>query len=221
MSTESYNLILFVFSAYVLGFIAAMPVGATQLEIARRSLNGFPSSAMMIVAGSVLSDTMYGIIAFYGIAPFLQDKLVVALFWILNAVILIVLGIWAIRESRINIFERKRTLAILRKHNIAFLTGFFLAITNPLMIVWWLLGSRLISEIGIIYKFNSTDNLVFLASGALGIGSYLTMLAFGVFKAKKFFTEQGVRRLTFTFGALLMCLAAYFIFKTAEVIVKV
>jgi threonine/homoserine/homoserine lactone efflux protein len=221
MSTESYNMVLFLLSAYTLGFIAAIPVGATQLEIARRSLNGFPSSAMMIVAGSVLSDTMYGVIAFYGIAPFLQDKVVVALFWILNAVILIVLGIWAIRESRINIFERKHTLAILRKHNIAFLTGFILAVTNPLMIVWWLLGSRLISEIGIIDKFNSTDNLVFLMSGAMGIASYLTLLAFGVFKAKKFFTDQGIRKITFTFGAVLICLAAYFIFKTAEVIVNV
>jgi LysE type translocator. len=54
-----------------MGFVAAVPVGATQLEIARRSLNGYFSSALMIMVGSVISDVMYGIIALFGIAPFL------------------------------------------------------------------------------------------------------------------------------------------------------
>jgi threonine/homoserine/homoserine lactone efflux protein len=97
----------FIIVAYLMGFIAAIPVGATQLEIARRSLNGFPSSAAMLVAGSVISDTMYGVIALFGIAPFLQSPSVTMVFGFANAGILTALGIWALIESKKNIKEKE------------------------------------------------------------------------------------------------------------------
>jgi len=210
------NLLLFISSAFVMGFIAAVPIGATQLEIARRSIHGYYVSALMIVAGSVLSDSLYGVIAFFGIAPFLQDKGIIALFRIVNAVILIGLGFWALRESKVFSIEDKLAGRILSRRHLSFITGFLLAVTNPLMIFWWLTGARIIMDAGIIKQLGHTDIIIFLAAGSLGIGSYLTALAFGVYKAKKFISTGGIRKLTSAFGVILFLLAGYFIFQTVQ-----
>ena len=209
------NIILLVLSAYLMGFAAAVPIGATQLEIARRSLNGYLKSSLMIVAGSVLSDTLYGVIAFFCIAPFLSDKIVIAVFHLLNSIILVLLGIWAIRESRVYNIENKIVKTALSKRHIALITGFSLAVTNPLMIFWWLLGSRMIIDFGIIKQFSQSEIIIFLIAGSLGIGSYLTLLSFGIYKVKRFFTIGGIRKITAVFGIILFGLAIYFIYQSA------
>lgn len=211
-----FNYILFLLSAFVMGFIAAIPIGATQLEIARRSINGYPSSAIMIVAGSVISDTLYGIIAFFGIAPFLSNSTVIAVFWVVNAVIMIVLGIWAIKGSKDDVTANNHLNELLKKRNVAFITGFSLAVTNPLMIIWWLLGAQIVIQFGFVSNFRTADYIVFLLAGAAGIASYLSLLTLGTYKAKKLFSVAGIRKLSFVFGTILFALAGYFIFKSAE-----
>lgn len=204
----------FIVIAYLMGFAAAIPVGATQLEIARRSLNGFPSSAVMLVAGSVISDAMYGVIALFGIAPFLQSPNVTIIFGFVNASILIVLGFWALAESRKKIREDVKSKKILKKKNIAFITGFSLAVTNPIMIYWWLMGHRFLSDFNLIEWGKNPSTIVFLAAGSLGIGSYLILLTFGVYKIKKFFSFSTIKKITAYFGISLFLLAAYFLFKS-------
>jgi len=204
----------FIVIAYLMGFAAAIPVGATQLEIARRSLNGFPSSAVMMVAGSVISDAMYGAIALFGIAPFLQSPSVSVVFGFVNTGILIVLGIWALAESRKTIKENDKERNILRKKNISFITGFSLAVTNPIMIYWWLLGHNFISGFNLIEWGKDPSIIVFLAAGSFGIGSYLLLLTFGVYRIKKFFSMRTIKKITAYFGISLFLLAAYFLFKS-------
>ena len=74
------NTFLFLIVTYILGVFSAIPIGATQIEIAKRSLNSHMRAAYMVAAGSVCSDVMYGFIALFGIAPFLKDKNVIAIF---------------------------------------------------------------------------------------------------------------------------------------------
>src|SRR5665647_2493081 len=94
--TTIINIVLFVFGAYIIGFFAAVPIGASQFEIVKRALNGYVYSALMIAVGTTLSDAMYGIVAFFGIAPFLKDPIVLLIFRLVNSLILLTLGIWAI-----------------------------------------------------------------------------------------------------------------------------
>ena len=208
--------ILFMLCVYTMGFLAAMPIGATQLEIARRSINGYLSSALMIMVGSVMSDVMYGVITFFGLASFLQDPQVVAIFWLVGAGILVVLGVWAIRDGlryqAVDI-DSKRTL---QKHDVAFVTGFSLALTNPFMIIWWLLGARLVKDIGIIERIKTFETLLFLLMGGLGIASYLSLLAFFVYRVKKFFSQRAIQRITIAYGIVLLSLAIYFIVRSAS-----
>jgi threonine/homoserine/homoserine lactone efflux protein len=204
-----------VLSVFFMGFVEAVPIGATQLEIARRSLNGYLSSALMIVVGSVLSDAMYGVIAFWGVAPFLRNNTVLAIFWILGAAASALLGVWAVREGRSNHVATDRSMRLLKKRNLAFLTGFSLAITNPFMIAYWLIGASFLRKVGILHSFQMSDRILLLTAGSLGIASYLVVLAMTVYKVKKFFSDQAIRQITLAFGVVLLILAAYFSFRAA------
>ena len=60
--------------------------------------------------------------------------------------------------------------------------------------------------------------IVFLAAGSLGIGSYLLLLTFGVYRIKKFFPLRTIKKITAYFGISLFLLAAYFLFKSVELL---
>jgi threonine/homoserine/homoserine lactone efflux protein len=91
--------IIFVISAYFTGALAAVPAGPVQLEVVRRSINGHIRSALMVVLGALIVDIFYGLIAFFGIAPYLKEEKIMALFWLAGSAILTVLGIMVIRNS--------------------------------------------------------------------------------------------------------------------------
>jgi threonine/homoserine/homoserine lactone efflux protein len=212
VQTTILNSILFVLGAFVMGFFAAIPIGASQIEIAKRALNGYIYSALMIAAGTTLSDTMYGIIAFFGIAPFLNEPIVIAIFRLINSIILIILGIWAIHGSQVKEDKKNLSQELLKKKKIAFITGFSLALTNPMIMLWWLIGLHFFISVGIIEQNNIYYTIIFLFSGAVGIASYQILLAISVYKSKKFFSEKGVRRLTAILGCILLGIAVYFIY---------
>ncbi len=201
-------------SAYIMGFLAAVPLGATQLEIARRSISGFPRAALMVVAGSVLSDVMYGVFAFLGIAPFLRDTHVMGIFWTVNALILVVLALFALRGAQKPYAGEAAGTVTLHDRRASFVVGFSLAVTNPLMVVWWLLGARVLTDAGLLDPLNGTRAALFLLAGGSGIGSYLTLLTFGIYRAKRFISQRGMRRITVGLGAGLLALALFSIVRS-------
>lgn len=107
---------------YIMGYFTAIPVGATQIEIAKRSFSNLTKAALMIVFGSAMSDTMYGFIAFFGIAPFLKSEVVMSVFWLGASAILFILGIYTL-------LNYKKTFSISAQHDIiknlkvSFITG--------------------------------------------------------------------------------------------------
>ena len=208
------TLIFFIITTYVMGFITAIPVGATQFETIRRSIHGFLPAAAMVVAGSVSSDAIYGVIAVFGLAPFIQNPTVVAVFWMVNAAIMIVIGIWSIKSSNSIHGIDLDTKKLINKKSVAYLTGISLATTNPMMIAWWLLGVRITREICNLGKFGTSENVIFLFAGTLGIGSYLLLLAYMTYKAKHFLTQKTIYRISWTFSIVLFGLAIYFIVKS-------
>ncbi len=126
-----------------MGFFTAIPIGATQIEIAKRSLNNQLQAGLMVVFGSVSSDVMYGFIALFGVAPFLRNQMVIAIFKMVGAAILLILAFFTFRQNtKADIMNL--TDSILKDKRLSFITGFSLALTNPVMIFWWLIGTQVV-----------------------------------------------------------------------------
>ena len=213
------KLMLLIIISYIIGFFTAIPIGATQVEIAKRSMSGYIKEAFMVVAGSAASDLMYGFIAMFGIAPFLKDEKVEAFFWFIGGIILIVLGIFTLIYSDKNSYNNTEKTMLFRSHTSLFI-GFSLAVTNPPIIFWWLFCFEFIKSIGIVPTFESAYTVIFLLSAGMGIASYLVGLALFLKKVGKKISHKTECKINRIMGILLILFSFYFLFKSAEVYFK-
>lgn len=210
------GLVLGLAAIYIMGFFSAIPVGATQIEIAKRSFSGNIKAALMIVIGSAMSDMMYGFVAYYGIAPLLKEKVVMAIFWAAGSVILFVLGAHTLKTYRKTIqFDNESK--ILKHRGLSLVVGFSLAVTNPFMIFWWITVADIEQQIGLIDNFSELTHLLLILFGGLGLASYLTSLSFILLWAKKFISDKTERRINLFLGIALILLGFYFAFRFFEV----
>ncbi len=207
------NRFLFLFTAYAMGFLTAIPIGATQIEIAKRSLNNQLRSAYMVAAGSVCSDVMYGSIAMFGVAPFLESKVVVAYFGLAAAAILWVLAFFTFKDGGKAVMEGFGSPA-LKSWKLSLVIGFTLAVTNPMMIVWWLIGEKFIREMGLVRTFTADTILLFLAAGGLGLFSYLFALSNILYWTKRFISPEMMRKINYGLGVVLVLLSFYFLISS-------
>ena len=195
-----------------LGFITAIPVGGSQIEAAKRAIHGHLWAAWMVVLGSVSSDIMYGVIALFGIAPFLEIPWVTAVFSAVGAVVLWVLAYLTIKESQ-KPHHLRLDLDSLKSKRWAYLTGFFLAATNPAMILTWLYGATLAKHLGLATPFTSGLKVIFIAGGALGLGGYLASLSAVMHRIKHFIPMKAIGRVYYWLGIALSLLSLFFVYS--------
>ena len=55
------------------------------------------------------------------------------------------------------------------------------------MIVWWLLGARILIDVGLVAKYTPVENVIFLSVGALGLGSVSCITRICRFESERFF----------------------------------
>ena len=202
------RLLLFLL-AWGLGFVAAIPVGPSQIEMAKRVLSGHLWAAGMVIAGSVSSDIVYGFVALFGIAPALETPWVLAAFNAVGVGVLWILAFLTLRESR-----KSHDLGLerpaFRSVRWAWLTGFSLAATNPSMILSWLLGIALAERLGLAPPFTVGAKGLFIAGGALGLASYLVGLGALLHRLKRFIPAGIVGTIHYWLGIALFALSFFF-----------
>jgi threonine/homoserine/homoserine lactone efflux protein len=204
---------LFIISAFVLGGLAAVPAGPVQIDVIRRAVNGNLKASFMVILGAFFVDLLYGCIAFFGIAPFLKQEKVMAIFWLVGGLILGVIGILSILHGLRDQGNVKPPEHLERKR-WALLSGLTLSAANPVMVLWWLSGARVVEDIGLIREFNTEIALSFLAAGSIGLASYLVGLSLFIYWAKKFISGKTLRRINIFFGLLLISIALYFLYTS-------
>jgi len=208
--------LLFPIAAYLLGCLAAIPAGPVQIEVIRRAINGYLKSSLMVILGAFLVDISYGGIAFFGIAPFLEEKKVMAICWLAGGLILAVMGILIVKHSlQLNVDYDP---AHLTKKRWALLSGISLSAVNPMMVLWWLSAARIFEDIGLIKELTPEAAVTLLAVGGLGLASYLSGLALFLYWAKKFISVEKMRHINFAFGILLLLIAIYFVYTSVHTV---
>ncbi len=140
-----------------------------------------------------------------------------SIFWLGASAILFILGIYTL-------LHYKRTFTVTAQNDIisnlkvSFITGFSLAVTNPMMIFWWLAVYQIQKDIGLIVKFNTIEKILFLFAGGVGIASYLVTLTFLLKWAKKFLSEKIEKRINIGLGIALLLFGIYFFVRSLHVL---
>lgn len=211
------NIFLLIIIVYIAGFFVAMPIGATQIEIVKRSVHGYIRQALLVVAGSAISDLMYGFIAMFGMTPFLKEKKVMAIFWLVGSGILLVLGILTLKGRKGKTLKGNKSP--LSNDHLSLFVGFSLAVTNLTMMLWWLIGADFIRSTGIISHFTTTTTIIYLLSGTAGIASYLSILTLTFQRIGKLLSERFEHKLNISLGIFLILMAIYFIIRSVMVFI--
>ncbi len=195
-----------------LGFITAIPVGGSQIEAVKRAMSGDLWAAWMVVFGSVSSDILYGITALFGIAPFLEVPWVMAVFSAAGAVLLWIMAFLTFRESK-KLLPLRLDGNSLKSKPWAYLTGFSLAITNPVMILTWLYGATLAKSFGLATPFTIGNKVLFIAGGAIGLGGYLASLSAVIYRIKHFIPVKAMKKVYYWLGIALFLLSFFFVYN--------
>jgi len=126
-------------AAFIVGFMVAIPPGTVTVVAAQKSiLYGFKSS-MYFTIGSCISDIIYILIVFFGIAPLLNNSIPFKIaFWFFSSVLLFYFAIDSFRSLKkdINFADHPISRARLIKD---IFSGVGITLTNPMTIAGWLI----------------------------------------------------------------------------------
>lgn len=195
---------------FLMGFLVAIPAGPVQVEVVRRAVNGHLKPSFLVILGAFLVDIFYGVVAFFGIAPFLESRTVMSVFWLSGSLILGVLGCFTISHSR-RVHDTHRRSVYLSKKRWSFLSGVSLSMANPVMVLWWLSSLHIFRDLGLVPAFTTSVALAYLAAGSLGLAAYLLLLSLVLYRVKDFLSLRNMRQINIVLGIFLLSLSVYFL----------
>lgn len=201
--------------AFILGVVSAVPLGGSQIEVARRALGGHMRAAVAVALGSASSDVVYGCVALFGISPFVSRPAVVAWFYLAGGVVLLVLAYHSFRQSS-PARHADVIHPLLRKRRVSFVVGFVLAFSNPQMVITWLIGKGIAEQLGVVTTFTPGLSAIFVVAGGLGLMSYLVGVALALSRLKRFVPFGVLRRIYYWLGFVLVGLSLLFFSGSAR-----
>ena len=195
--------------SFIFGVFAGIPTGSVQIEVIKRALHGRLKPAFSVIAGAFASDLFYGFIAFLGIMPYLRSNIVMGSFELASALILAALAYYTIKHAdRIHIGGIQHY--ILKSKRVSFLIGLSLGAANPVMIFWWLLTAKLITDMGLYISSHLKFTFIVVIGGAIGLAFYLSIFAIVISWAKKFISNTFIKWINLALGISLAGLSLYF-----------
>jgi threonine/homoserine/homoserine lactone efflux protein len=199
----------------VLGFLSSMPVGAVQLEVIKKTINGHKKPAIATAMGSVVSDLIYGLLVLFGLGKFLLDKDFQLFIYSLGIVVLSYLLFRTFKDKSYILQEDN---PVRYKKRYSFLTGFTIAVTNPGVIIWWIVGFKLFADLVTFTEITNTVKGLFVFSCAFGLAVYLILIVLIINRYQESFSERFLHRAHNFFIVILFLLIMYFIIKLLSLI---
>lgn len=124
------------FLSYILlGLSLAAPIGPINAAQIDRGIRGGFMHSWFIGIGAVVADGIYMLIVYIGVVRFLQTPFMQTFLWLFGCFVLIYTGIETIMKAGQIHLENTRSSEPLIK---SFFSGFFMSISNPLTILFWL-----------------------------------------------------------------------------------
>jgi Putative threonine efflux protein len=194
----------------LLGLTLAAPIGPVNLEIIKRGLNSGFQQAFLTGAGAMCADTTYLILIFFGLTSFLNFAFMKIFLGITGSIILIYLGAMSAKA-----FFRKADATENKPHRLfkaSFVTGYVLAISSPMTIVWWtgVFGALLAAQTNI-----QTSLSTFFSCLSILLGCFLWVffLSTALHWGKKIINEKITRLISLFAGLFLILFGVYFLYR--------
>lgn len=191
-----------IITGLVMGFISALPVGPSALEIVRRGvLYGF-KVAFWVALGTVTSDIIYSMLALFGISHFLLDNNVAKeISGGIAALIIAVFGSYIIYGAKVNqgLSLEKRE----KKELPSYLAGLGLTIFNPFVLIFWAGVVSLVSQSSLVDGSQFRVG-IFITAAIAGIILWTLILSYLSSLGRISFKPNFCRNMNFVIGGILV-----------------
>lgn len=204
-----------VFLSYVLlGLSLAAPIGPINAAQLNKGIkNGF-LHAWILGWGAILADAIYMALVYFGVIHFLEMDFMKTFLWLFGFFVLTYSGIeTVINAGQLEIHRR----ATNDTHISSFLSGFFMSISNPLTILFWLgiYGSVLANAAD---KYDIEHLLLYSSAIFLGILCWDFTMAIVSSSFRKVLTKPLLVLISGLSGVSLICFGVYFAVQAAKVL---
>jgi threonine/homoserine/homoserine lactone efflux protein len=196
------EIVLYSIKFIVLGISLAAPVGPINIEMIKRGISGGFWQSWLVGLGGVSADLVYLIVIFFGVGQMMKHPIVVICMYAVGACMLVMIGINSMKASvQKQVISEGEHRPDLGKNS--FLTGFLIAIINPINLVFWfgVYGSTLTD---LTSKLSLHWALFYSATIFVGIILWNLNIAFTVHFARELVSERVLKAVTFVAGIILI-----------------
>ncbi|WP_071394592.1 LysE family transporter [Bacillus tuaregi] len=205
-----------IFLSYIfLGLSLAAPIGpinAAQLD--RGIKEGF-FNAWMVGVGAMIADMLYMLAVYMGVVQFLEIPIVKSFLWLFGFFILVYSGIECfIGAGKIVSKSRKSKGESYLK---SFLSGFFMSLSNPLTILFWLgiYGSVLAKT---VHTYDTGQLFLYSFAIFCGISIWDLFMALLASTFRKLLTAKILIIISITSGISLIGFGIYFGYEALKLL---
>lgn len=207
---------MIVLSYVLLGISLAAPMGPVNAAQVNKGLRlGFYHS-WLVGLGAMVADAFYMTAVYIGLSKFLMYEGVNVFLWLFGCFVLIYTGVETIVKTRSN---ANMSAEVRKKETLlqSFQFGFFLSISNPLTILFWLgiYGSVLAKT---ITMYEPTQIWLYSCAIFLGIALWDFLMAVTSSTAKHFMSDRLKLGISYVSGCSLIGFGAYFGLHAIEIL---
>lgn len=200
----------------LLGISLAAPIGpinAAQMDKGIR--NGF-WHAWMVGLGATFADAIYMALVYMGLVHFLDTPIIKAFLWLFGCFVLIYTGLESFRNSTVMVLSKKKGD---EKTWRCFMSGFFMSLTNPLTILFWLgiYGSVLAETAA---KYHTHQLILYSASIFCGILLWDLVMALIASTFRRFLADSVLKFISILSGVSLIGFGCYFGYQAMSLLWK-
>jgi L-lysine exporter family protein LysE/ArgO len=201
---------------FLLGLVAAAPIGPVNVVIIRRGLQRGFWEAFTIGIGAVTADVIYLTLVSLGLSHVPQPPYVKAPLLLGGAALLGYLGATACRDALRGGQQFSIALhggEVRRGRN--YLLGLAMTLTNPMTIGVWIGASAAFLPAG---QFRWGNYLTFLISVPTGCISWVVFISSVLHFGRRWVNDRLFRIISFASGIFLLAFAGYFCFLVFRVV---
>lgn len=126
-----------IFTAFTIGIAVAVPPGPVIIGGSQRAITGGFRHALSFFAGSMLSDTFYALLVYFGVSAMLSESIAFRVgLWVLGGAWLLRMG-WDAIQTHVDM-EALTARTAQSTHWSNFRAGLFITLFNPLTILSWI-----------------------------------------------------------------------------------
>lgn len=196
------------FSGMGVGIVLAAPIGPINIEIIRRGLLQGSRSGWLVGLGALTADTIFATLIVSGVTQVADRPLLRVPLYAAGALMLAYIGAMSLRQALGGPIEFQGQ-PVEQRHSRAYITGFMMAVLNPMGIVYWLsVGSALVAEA--VAKVGRAGSPVLVGGVFLGIFCWISLLATLVHFGRRFVNERVMRWITGISGVVLIGFGIWF-----------